>query len=106
MKTSIINTLVKVIKFILISSADPRKASLTVRALTLGLIPYAMQATGIVCELGYTCVDLTPTLADQIVAWITSSVFYVTLAISTVGAAFGLYRKLDLTIKGQNKAIQ
>lgn len=106
MKSFISKAVVKALKFILVSSADPRKASLTVRAFTLGLIPYAMQATGLVCQLGYTCIDITPTLADQIVNWATNGVFYVTLIISLVGTTFGLFRKFDLTIKGQNKAIQ
>jgi hypothetical protein len=95
----------KLIAFIVRSSADPRKTSLFVKSSLLGMVPLFMYATGIVCQLGYTCVDLTDNQLERLIDGIQELVFITLSIISFVGAAFGLIRKIVLTLAGENKAL-
>ena len=95
----------KVWRFIVVSSADPRRTSLTVKAALLGLIPYTMQALDIVCQWGHTCTTIDQSLLAAIVETIANGVFYVLSLAAAFGVLVGLVRKADLTIKGQNRAL-
>lgn len=94
------------INFIIKSSADPKATSATVKFALLGLIPYAMQAADLVCQFGYQCVDIDPTLLETTVDALASGTFYLLSLISVIGVLWGLGRKLYRTVTGQNRAIQ
>lgn len=91
--------------FLMVSSADPRKSSLTVRALALGVVPYIMQVTGMACSLGVHCVIVDPTLVDAIVTSVTDITFYTLTLVSVIGTIWGLIRKLFLTLKGEHAGL-
>lgn len=96
----------KIFNFIIKSSADPKATSMTVRFALLGAIPYLMQALGLVCQFGYTCIDVDPTLLEAIVDGIANLIYSLLAMISIAGATYGLARKLYRTIKGENLALK
>lgn len=95
----------KIGRFVLLSSADPQKTSASLKFALLGAIPYIMHATGMVCELGYTCTTIDPNILEQIATVTADLIFSLLTLISLVGTAFGLVRKLYRTATGQNRAI-
>jgi len=79
-----------IINFILKSSANPQATSASLKFALLGVIPYLMQLTNLVCEWGNQCYDIDPNLLETIVD---------ALANGTLG------RKLWRTINGTNLAL-
>lgn len=87
------------------SSADPQKTSLTIKAALLGVIPWAMQALNLVCQLGHQCYDVDPNLLETTVDALANGVFY-TLSLVSVGLTiYGAGRKIALTFTGRNRAL-
>ncbi len=99
------NYIRKACRFIVLSSADPRKVSLTVKASLLGLIPMTMQALDIVCQWGHTCTTIDQSLLAAVAETIANGVFYGLSLVAAFGVLVGLVRKVDLTIKGENRAL-
>lgn len=95
-----------IIKFLLTSSADPQKTSLTVKALLLGTIPTIMYSLDMVCRLGYECVALDASLLEQLINALTSFVFLFLSILSVWGTIYGLGRKVVLTAIGENQALK
>ena len=96
----------KIFTWIIASSADPKKVSLSVKAILLGVIPYTLHAISIACGVGWVCLDIDGPTLNSMVEIATQLVFYIFSIIAIVGSVYGVTRKLILTIKGQNKAIQ
>lgn len=96
----------KFVKFITKSSTDPKATSATVKFGLLGTIPYIMQALGLVCQFGYQCVDVDPSLLETIVDAVANGVFYTLALVSVFGSLWGAGRKLYRTFTGQNLAIK
>lgn len=88
------------------SSVDPHKTSMTVKYALIGIIPYVMQASDMVCEFGYTCMNFSDSFLNQMVDAITLSIFGGLTVISATGAIYGLMRKVVNTWNGTNKALQ
>lgn len=92
------------IRWVLVSSEDASKWSLTVKMALLGLVPYAMQAFGITCGLNLVCPQID---ANELtlIATSLSNIVYLTLSlIAAIGTAFGLVRKVTNTFEGTNAA--
>jgi hypothetical protein len=96
----------KIFDFIVRSSADPRAVSLTVKMTLLGLIPYLMQATDLVCQYGHSCMLIDASLLETFVETITASVFYTLTLISTLGVIYGLGRKIWRTVIGETETLK
>ncbi|MEQ9135768.1 MAG: hypothetical protein RLO51_11205 [Thalassobaculum sp.] len=80
--------------------------SLTVKMALLSLVPWAMQAIGIVCALDTICIDLDETALEAIAADVGQFAYYILTLVSTVGLLYGLGRKVWLTLKGENRAME
>lgn len=94
-----------IINFILKSSADPTKTSATIKFALLGIIPFIMQAWGIVCEFGYECTLVDTTLLEAVFNLISQTVFFSLSLISIIGTIWALFRKVSRTVGGTNKAL-
>jgi len=96
----------KIINFLLKSSADPKATSATVKFALLGAIPYLMQALDLVCQFGQQCYSLDPSLLETIVDALANGVFYTLSLVAVAGTIWGAGRKLYRTITGKNLAIK
>ena len=96
----------KIFNFIVRSSKNPKAISLTVKAALLGLVPYSMHALDIVCKIGYQCISIDPSLLEQIVDVVANGVFYILSLASLIGVAWGLARKIERTVNGENNALK
>lgn len=96
----------KIINFVLKSSADPKKYSLTVKMVLLGTIPYVMQVLGIVCALGLSCTVFDQTLLERFAAGVAEFVFLALSLVSVIGVVYGLLRKIKLTLMGENLTLK
>lgn len=92
--------------FIFKSSNDPRATSATIKFALVGIIPYLMQATDIVCQFGYQCVTLNPSLVELFFDSVSETIFYSLTLVAVLGSAYGFLRKIIRTAMGVNKAIQ
>ena len=96
----------KLVTWVLHSSEDPKKMSLTVKMALLSVVPWVMQTLGFACALGTVCVDFDQTALEAAAANVGQAVYYLLTAVSLVGFAYGALRKVWLTLTGQNKALQ
>jgi hypothetical protein len=94
-----------VLNFILKSSADPKATSATIKFALLGVIPYLMQAAGIVCGFDYICIDLNPSTLELIASTVADTAYYLLSLVSVVGALWGASRKLYRTLTGENEVL-
>lgn len=96
----------RLVTWLLHSSADPRKMSLTVKMALLSVVPWVMQTLGFACALGTVCVAFDQSMLEVVAADIAQVVYYVLTAVSMLGFAYGAVRKIWRTLTGQNKALQ
>jgi len=94
------------LRFLFLSSKDPKRTSLFVRSALLALIPYVLHATEAVCKWGYQCMYINASSLEVVVETIVASVFYTFSLISAIGMMYGALRKLDRTARGINRAIE
>lgn len=92
--------------FLLKSSADPKQTSATVKFALLGIIPYIMQVTNLVCEFGSQCYSIDPNLLETIASALAEGTYYLLLLISVMGTLWGASRKLWRTVTGKNLALK
>lgn len=95
-----------IFRFIFKSSADATRTSATVKFALLGIIPYIMHATDIVCRLGYECVSLDTSLLEAVATGVAEAVFLGLSLLSVIGTVVGLFRKIYLTVVGENQTLQ
>lgn len=79
------------------SSADPKRVSLTVRASLLMLVPAAMSVISAACGFGLVCVGVDAPALNQIVESIAALLELILMLIAGVLFAVGLIRKIALT---------
>jgi hypothetical protein len=96
----------KIINFIIWSSANPKQISLTIIGLGTLVIPWLMHLTGIICELGHTCVTLNPTMLQSLFQGIADVGYALAILVGGIMATYGFARKLYLTSMGQNQALK
>lgn len=106
------NILSKVWRFIVLSSADPKRSSLALRG--FGLMAITMFVSDIVptirvvCELGYLCEFVEPSFVEtlnELLDVATTIVYYALLTISAAFAFVGTLRKLHRSFRGENLAL-
>lgn len=96
----------KVFNFIVWSSENPEKVSLTVRGVLLAIVPYLMYASEIACQVGDYCWAIEPNTLRLIAEDTATTIALALTAVAAVMTAYGAGRKVMRTITGQNKAIQ
>lgn len=98
------NTISKIFSWVVLSSANPERVSLTVRAALIALIPFAMKLTLVGCTLGVCVTTSEGELAA--IANVLSNIAFWSLSLYA-GIAFlvGVVRKFYTTIAGTNQVI-
>ena len=103
----------KAYRFVVRSSADPRRTSLTFKSAALGSLTIIsgnlIQALDVVCQFGYRCYYFDPSLVDHLrmmIDQIAEGIYYALLLVAIVGSLIGATRKLYRTIVGTNLTLQ
>lgn len=89
----------KIFDFILKSSVDAQKTSLTIKGIGMALIPTLILVSNL------ANIQLQNEQLTQVVDAIANIVLYVGYAISSGMALYGLVRKIILTRVGENQAL-
>lgn len=76
------------------SSADPAKLSLTIRGALVALVPIVLSTLSAICGFGIACLGVDETTLNQLVESIIAIVNAVLLVVGAVVAFVGLIRKL------------
>jgi len=84
------------------SSADPKKTSLTIRAAGLALIPTAISILSTACGFGLVCLGVDAQGLNEVVETVASIIEAVLIVLSGLLFLAGFLRKLFLTATGQN----
>lgn len=95
----------KILTFILVSSQDPEKLSKTVVFFLLACIPHIINAIGITCALSIFCASTTQSDLEGMVKLIGTIILLVFTLFSHIGLLWAMFRKVKLTLGGQNKAL-
>ncbi len=91
----------KVFQWIVYSSADPRKISLTVRAALLGVVPMLLNAVSVACGFGLVCLGVDADGLNTVAEAVSNLVFWGFSIVSGVMFLYGFVRKIVLTSTGQ-----
>lgn len=92
--------------WLLKSSKDPQKVSLTVKMAIIAAIPWVLQGIGITCSFGQVCLNIDATELQELAVHASNIVLAVLLIVGNVGAIYGFLRKLWRTINGQNEVLK
>lgn len=99
------NPLTTFFYWIVLSSKDPNKVSLTVRSALLAGIPGMIWMLGTLCATANICIPVEDAELRMVANAAADLAFLVLSAISTAGIIYGFFRKIWLTLKGENRAI-
>ena len=95
----------KLYQWLVHSSADPNKTSLSVKMALLAVVPYVLNLVTAACGLGLVCLGVDAESLNQVVKVIADIVFWALSIVSGVGFVIGFGRKLWLSLKGQNMVV-
>ena len=96
----------KIIDFIVVSSVDPHRWSLTVKATGLALIPYILDLFSVTCGFGLVCMpDSFQSDLEMLMIMASAFAFAALTVIAHFAAIYGLIRKIYRTATGQNIAM-
>lgn len=93
------NTLQKVWTWLITSSADPARVSLTVRGALLALIPTILWLVSTACGFGIVCLGVDEPFLNQFVESLVALVQALLTAIAAVWVVWGMIRKIVNTAK-------
>lgn len=88
-----------------VSSKDPRKTSLTVKGLLLGIVPLIIQGISFACGFGLFCLGVTDTELNGVIEALEAITYSVLAFIASVITIWGFVRKVFRTATGTNNAI-
>lgn len=91
----------KFLNWLVKSSADAEKTSLTVKSFLIGLIPVAMKVVGLGCTLAIVCIDTNASELTNVASAIADIVFWVLSIVASLGIVYGFVRKVVLTLEGK-----
>ena len=94
-----------VIRWVLVSSDDATKWSLTVKATLLGAIPFVMQGVGITCGLNLVCPTINSDLLTEVALSLSNLVYLGLSLVAAIGAFYGLVRKVMNTMNGTHAGL-
>jgi len=89
----------RALQWLVKSSEDSHKWALTVKALLLGIVPAILYFANL------TSVQLSSETLTAVIDLIAQLITYVGGAIAALGFAWGVLRKIILTIKGENDVV-
>ena len=93
------------LQWVMLSSANPKEVSLSVRMFTLGLVPYILSLVTAACGFGLVCLGVEADSLNTLAQMLGDIVFWSLSIVSGIGFVIGLVRKLVLTAKGNNKVV-
>ncbi len=93
-------------QWLVVSSQDPKRASLTIKAALIALVPITLHAIDTACGLGVVCLGVDETGLNATIEQISAIVLGVTTLIALLGSAYGFVRKIVATIDGKNKIVK
>lgn len=96
----------KFIAWVVLSSKDPRKISLSVKAALVAIIPFFMHAVTVSCGFGLVCLGVDSTHLQEVAEVTSDIIFWVFSIVSAIGFVYGFIRKLWLTAKSENKVLE
>ena len=96
----------KIFQWITLSSADPKKYSLSVKMALLAAVPYILGIVSASCGIGLVCIGLDAEGLNQFIQVSENIVLLVLSLVSAVGFVYGFLRKLYLSALGENKVVE
>ena len=93
------------VRWVLVSSDDASKWSLTVKATLLGAIPFVMQGIGITCGLNLVCPNVSSDVLTEVASSASNLVYLGLSLIAGIGAFYGLVRKVMNTLNGTHAGL-
>lgn len=90
----------KIIDWVLLSSADPRQMSLTIKGILVSLVPV------IIAVLNLTGVEMSSEGLESVINTITAIVFLLGTVVSALMTIAGLMRKIVTTVVGENEVLK
>jgi len=100
----ITNFIHNVVHWFVVSSADPKRTSLTVQSLALALIPIVIHVVQVSCGFGFVCLGVEAQDLEKVAYAISQIVFDGLTIISLTGFICGFVRKVWMTVTGQLSA--
>lgn len=94
-----------IFNWIVLSSKDPNKVSLTVRAALLAAIPGAIWALGTLCATAGVCIPIEDAELRAVANAAADLAFLTLSAVSAIGIIWGFFRKIWLTVTGKNAVL-
>lgn len=88
------------------SSVDPRRTSLTIRMFLLAIVPYLVHAVALLCGFGFVCLGIDSEWFATIIEVIENIVFWSLSIIAGIGMIYGAIRKVWTTVHGTNAVIE
>lgn len=97
--------LTKFYNWLLLSSADPKTASLTVRGALTAVIPWVLNASSLACGL-HVCSNLDQNSLTQVAGVASDVVFWGLSIVSGCQIVYGFFRKIFRTLTGTHLGVQ
>ena len=95
-----------ILRWIFLSSKDPKKVSASVLFALTASIPFILQALGITCALWQVCVDVNADQLVELFTHIANLVMFLLSAVGALGFIYAFLRKVVLTWTGENKVLK
>lgn len=90
--------LTKAWDWLVTSSADPARVSLTVRGALLALVPTVLGIVSAACGFGIICLGVDEPLLNQIIESIAALIQGVLAVVAALWVVWGLIRKIVLSV--------
>lgn len=90
----------RAVDWILWSSADPEKHSMTIKAALTAYAAWILQQLSLACGLGLVCLNVDSNDINQLIEAIGALVSLVLYMVATVVGLYGLIRKIINTVLG------
>ncbi len=95
----------KLFQWLMLSSADPRKTSLSVKMALLAIVPYVLNIASTACGLGLVCLGVDAEGLNQFVQVSENLVLWSLSIVAGIGFMYGFFRKLYRSATGDNKVV-
>lgn len=95
-----------ILRWIFLSSKDPKKVSASVLFALLATVPFILQALGITCVLWQICLDITADQLTEFFTHVANLVMFLMSAVGSLGFIYAFLRKIVLTWTGENKVLE
>lgn len=95
-----------VLKWIFLSSKDPKKVSASVLFALTASIPFILQALGITCSLWQICLDVNADSLTEAFTHFSNAIMFLLSAVGSLGFVYAFLRKIVRTWTGENKVLE